>query len=173
MLYPLVPPYGAFTKYTPVVPAFYRNIYSQEEGLKKILFELDKLAAYANELANAINSIDLRVLDRRLNYIERRLVKLEQAFESIKRGGRVRNPVSGLYSYTYVALKQMYDVLRVHSMTWRGLAATGKTWNELNNGKTYIEIDMLANTIFGDGAEIIKYTPTRGIDDDTPGFKEI
>ncbi len=173
MIYPLVPPYGAFTKYTPVVPAFYRNIYSQEEGLKKILLELDKLAAYANELADAINSIDTSILNRRLAFIERRLSKLEKAFESIKLGGRVRNPVSGLYNYTYVALKQMYDVLRVHSMTWRQLAATGKTWEELNNGKTYIEIDMLANTIFGDGTETVKYTPERGIDVNTPGFKEI
>ena len=173
MLYPLVPPYGAFTKFTPTVPAFYRNVYSQEEGIKKILFELCKLQAYCNEVAEAINSIDLDTFNRRFAFLERKLGELEEAFEYLRSGGRVRNPVNGLFTSVYTALKQMYDAVRVFSLTWRELAAKGKTWNELAaSGKTYLEVDMAANKLFGDGTEHYKYTPVRSIDTDTPGFKE-
>lgn len=174
-MFPLIP-YGAFTRYTPSIPEFYRNIYSSEEGLKKILLELSKLAAYANELADAINRLDGSdsQLELKIKRLQERIDALYSMLEDIALGGKTRNPMTGAYSFVYVALKQLYDTLRVHSMTWRQLANTGHTWAELaSNGKTYIEVDMLANDIWGDGTEQIKYTEPSRIDVKTPGYMEV
>lgn len=170
----LIGPYGAFTRFTPSIPAFYRNVYSTEEGIKRILFELEKLVAYANELADAINDrTDFERLERRVAMLEEWQREVSAAIAALVNGGRARNPLSGMFDYAYVIFKQMYDTLRTHAMTWRQLANTGHTWAELaSNGKTYIEVDMISNDIWGDGTELIKYTNPGGIDTNTPGFVE-
>ena len=173
-MFPLVP-YGAFTRYTPAIPAFYRNVYSSEEGIKKILFELCKLSAYANELADALNDLDEgeAQLAGRVKDLAKRIDDVSRMLDGLKLGGRSRNPVTGAFDYLYVTFKQIWDTLRVHAMTWRQLAATGHTWAELaGDGKTYIEVDMLANDIWGDGTEQIKYTDPDKIDIRTPGYIE-
>lgn len=173
-MFPLVP-YGAFTKFTPSIPAFYRNVYSEEEGIKKILFELCKLCEYANELSGALNDLDGDNAQIRLkiSILQDRVDAISKMLDDLKLGGKSRNPVSGAFDYLYVVFKQMYDTLRVHAMTWRQLANTGHTWAELaNDGKTYIEVDMISNVIWGDGSEQIKYTDPAKIDVKTPGYFE-
>ena len=174
-MFPLVP-YSAFTKFTPSIPAFYQNAYSSEEVLKKILFELCKLADYANDLAKALNELDGEddQLALRIRELQRRVDAIAAMLDGLKVGGRSRNPVSGGFDYMYTIFKQMYDTLRVHAMTWRQLANTGHTWQELaNDGKTYIEVDMISNDIWGDGSEQIKYTDPDRIDNRTPGYVEV
>ena len=170
-MYPLVP-FGAFTDFTPVVPAFYKNVYSPEEAIKKIIYELDKLAAYANEIAEEVNDkSDIERLDLRVSILEDALAELQEQFDAIEAGGRYRNPITGGYDYAYVVAKQMYDLLRLHAMTWKELKAKGLTWQELAaNGKTNLEVDFLSNDIWGDGAEQIKYTNPGKIDVFTPGY---
>lgn len=173
-MFPILP-YGVFTRFTPTVPDFYRNIYSQEEGIKKILFELCKLSAYANEIADGLNELDgdYSQLAGRVQELSKRIDAVSALLDGLKLGGRSRNPVTGAFDYLYVTFKQIWDTLRIHSMTWRQLASSGHTWAELaGDGKTYIEVDMLANDIWGDGTEQIKYTNPANIDIHTPGYIE-
>lgn len=49
-------PYSAFVSSTPALPAFYWNVYSSEQRIKHICYEIDKIIAYANMLGVNINA---------------------------------------------------------------------------------------------------------------------
>lgn len=51
---PLVP-YGSFVLNTPTIPKFYWDVYSQEQRLKQICCELEKLMQYADMLGVNLN----------------------------------------------------------------------------------------------------------------------
>lgn len=53
MLNPLIP-YGGFTTFTPTLPEFYWNVYSSEQRIKHICYELCKLAKYDDYLAEQL-----------------------------------------------------------------------------------------------------------------------
>lgn len=50
-----VPLYQAFTSFTPVLPKFYWDVYSQEERIKAICQHIDKIIAYANAMGIQVN----------------------------------------------------------------------------------------------------------------------
>lgn len=68
-------PYGSYTAYTPALPQFYWDVYSAEQRIKHICYEIDKIIAYANMLG--IN----------LNATHDDVVKLQQELENLKNGG--------------------------------------------------------------------------------------
>ena len=49
-------PYGSYTEYTPALPQFYWDVYSAEQRIKHICYEIDKIIAYANMLGVNINA---------------------------------------------------------------------------------------------------------------------
>lgn len=51
-----VVPYGSYTAYTPALPQFYWDVYSSEQRVKHICYEIDKIIAYANMLGVNINA---------------------------------------------------------------------------------------------------------------------
>lgn len=51
----MVVPYGSYTAYTPALPEFYWDVYSAEQRVKHICFEIDKLVDYADMLGVNIN----------------------------------------------------------------------------------------------------------------------
>ena len=53
MLNPLIP-YGGFTTFTPTLPEFYWDVYSSEQRIKHICYELCKLARYDEYLAEQL-----------------------------------------------------------------------------------------------------------------------
>lgn len=53
MLNPLIP-YGGFTTFTPTLPEFYWDVYSAEQRIKHICYELCKLAKYDDYLAEQL-----------------------------------------------------------------------------------------------------------------------
>lgn len=53
MLNPLIP-YGGFTTFTPTLPEFYWDVYSSEQRIKHICYELCKLAKYDDYLAEQL-----------------------------------------------------------------------------------------------------------------------
>ncbi len=53
MINPLIP-YGAFTTFTPTLPEFYWDVYSSEQRIKHICYELCKLARYDDYLAEQL-----------------------------------------------------------------------------------------------------------------------
>ena len=48
-------PYGSFVLNTPTIPKFYWDVYSQEQRLKQICCELEKLMQYADMLGMNLN----------------------------------------------------------------------------------------------------------------------
>lgn len=54
-------PYGSFVLNTPTIPKFYWDVYSQEQRLKQICCELEKLMQYADMLGVNLN-IDHEVI---------------------------------------------------------------------------------------------------------------
>ena len=70
-----MPLWGAFTDYTPVLPKLYWDVYSQEERIHAICEALDKLVAYANKMAAALNITDAE------------LEQLSNMFEQFKESG--------------------------------------------------------------------------------------
>lgn len=47
-------PYGSYTAYTPALPQFYWDVYSAEQRVKHICYEIDKITAYASYLAELL-----------------------------------------------------------------------------------------------------------------------
>lgn len=171
-----IPLYNAFTKFTPAVPEFYQNIYSNQEGIKKILFELCKLRAYVNELADVLNKHDgaLDDLAQAIEDIERDLENLAQRLDDIALGGVTRDPVDGRPARLYTIYKQLYDLFRFKGMTWDEVKATGKTWDEIKAANaTYIEMDVNATDYLASGGESVRYTSPSTIESDLPGFAEV
>lgn len=69
-----VVPYGSFTAYTPALPQFYWDVYSGEQRIKHMCYEIEKVIAYANMLGVNLNATHDDV------------VKLQQEFEQFKDG---------------------------------------------------------------------------------------
>lgn len=71
----LTPPFYGWTQFTPALPDFYWDVYSAEERIKKMCFELHKLCEYVNMLGDNIN-IDHKIIQ-----------ELEDAFEKFMESG--------------------------------------------------------------------------------------
>ena len=59
-----IPPFWGWTRYTPVIPKMYWDVYSQEERIKRLCRDHDKLAHYASYLAELLgkNNEDIQEL---------------------------------------------------------------------------------------------------------------
>ena len=68
-------PYASFTSFTPVLPAFYYDVYSSEQRVKAICKEIDKLINYAD------------MMNVNLNATHDDVVKLQQELENLENGG--------------------------------------------------------------------------------------
>jgi len=69
-----VPPYNAFTDFTPTLPKLYWDVYSQEERIKAICFAIDKIIKYADFLGIELNKDTEEIL------------KLREEFDEFKEG---------------------------------------------------------------------------------------
>lgn len=49
------PHYGAFTAYTPTLPKFYWNVYSQEQRIHDICAEMSKLICFIDSIVDTVN----------------------------------------------------------------------------------------------------------------------
>lgn len=68
-------PYASYTNFTPVLPAFYYDVYSSEQRIKAICLEIDKLINYAD------------MLDVNLNATHDDVVALQEELQNLKDGG--------------------------------------------------------------------------------------
>lgn len=68
-------PYGSYTEYTPALPQFYWDVYSAEQRIKHICFEIDKIINYADSLGV------------QLNVTHDDVAELQQEFEKFKESG--------------------------------------------------------------------------------------
>lgn len=70
-----IAPYGSFTEYTPALPQFYWDVYSAEQRIKHMCYEIEKCIDYADMLGVNLNATHYDV------------VKLQQELENLKNGG--------------------------------------------------------------------------------------
>lgn len=155
------------------------RIQDQINWLLQAVLALDGQGVSVDELAEAIADAIEQVtqgyrgedaeIERYINALVSAIEERISQFED--RNAVFRNPVTGMRDYGYVVAKQMYDMLRVHAMTWDELKNTGKTWDEVKgDGHSWFEIDMFSDTYYGTGDPRAKFTPTEDIDVGTPGY---
>lgn len=130
----------------------------------------EQIAAAVQGVTNGYVNADERVK----HYLEQLISALEAEVYQLQIGHTAtRNPVTGMRNFTYVALKQMYDMLRTYACTWDELKNTGMTWDELKaTAHTWFEVDMFGNVYWGEGEQRAKFTPTDHIDVNSPGYSE-
>lgn len=155
------------------------RIQDQINWLLQAVLALDSAGVSVDELAEAIADAIAQVTqgyrgeDAELaRYVDRLIGAIEERVEQFEdRNAVFRNPVTGMRDYGYVVAKQMYDMLRVHAMTWDELKNTGKTWDEVKGeGHSWFEVDMFSDTYWGTGDPRAKFTPVENIDVGTPGY---
>ena len=118
---PLIP-YGQFTQYTPALPQFYWDVYSAEQRIKHICFELCKMHNYSDYLATKIDELGEDV-EGELKQMQRDLDARMQAFEKEIRDilanlyeGQLQWDVQhGEYTDTVHAQRDMFNDVTVHS----------------------------------------------------------
>lgn len=79
----VIPPYWGWTAYTPVIPKLYWDVYSQEERIKRLCMEYDKLTHYASTIAEAVNDISGNVDEVIAQFKEEINAQLEAQNEAI------------------------------------------------------------------------------------------
>lgn len=123
---------------------------------------LEDAKEYADEAVSHFNAA--------LNEVEE-LIKALNAQIAI-----TRNPVTGHNVNLYVALKQMFDMLRPHTITWDELGDSFESWDAMaawsnENDKCYYDLEMYANILLNDSDEHRTFfTPESHIDRYTPGY---
>lgn len=73
-----IPSYWGWTQYTPVIPKLYWDVYSQEERIKRLCKEYDKITHYISMLADSLNDINTNV-DEILTEFETKITEQLQA----------------------------------------------------------------------------------------------
>lgn len=119
-----VPPYNAFTVSPPVIPTLYYDVYSQEERIKAICCEIEKLAQYSNLLSGTINNIETDVdnslkdalakVDKKLKDLEAELIGL---INTVVGTSLDYDVTAGTTAPTKTAHRNLYHWVTVYGMT--------------------------------------------------------
>lgn len=107
----LIPLFTAFTKFTPVIPKEYWNVYSQEQLIKNICEILDQVCAYAN-------SIGIQ-----LNYTNEQVANLAAEFDKFKEGAFDEYYISILTKWVEDNMPEI--ISQAIKMTFFGLSSDG------------------------------------------------
>lgn len=128
------PRWWAFTDYTPVIPKFYWDVYSQEERIKAICEYLWKTICFTENTADNFQAV------------QDALDELEKEFQQFKETGfndyyeeQVKNWVSQNLDYVFTQVaKQVYFGLNLEGYF---VAYIPQSWNEIvfDTGHVYAE----------------------------------
>lgn len=112
-----IPPFFGWTAFTPEVPKLYWDVHSQEERIKRLCMEYDKLTKYSSNLANHINVLQREVeelqatVDENMPQLEQRVEALESALENLVSSMLVYDPTKGKYTASIDQARRMVQVL--------------------------------------------------------------
>lgn len=174
----------AYKGYQYPLPPSWKYAIRQQDQINWLLQALLKVNAdgvsadyLAKQIATAVQGVTngyVNADERVKHYLEQLISALEAEVDQLQIGHTAtRNPVTGMRNFTYVALKQMYDMLRTYACTWDELKNTGMTWDELKaTAHSWFEVDMFGNVYWGEGEQRAKFTPTDHIDVNSPGYSE-
>lgn len=104
-------PYRAWTDFTPTVPQFYWDVYSQEQRIKHICMELHKLVEYSNTLC-----LDLNLTHEAIN-------ELETEFEKFKESGFLDYYEEQINAWIQTNMESI--ISQAIKMVWFGLTEDG------------------------------------------------
>lgn len=127
-------PYGSYTAYTPALPQFYWDVYSSEQRVKHICYEIDKLANYANYLADTIKKIDAVSPDEFARYkdkLDSEIAALKTEIYDLQVGALSWNVQHGEYTSSKQAQRDMFNDLSVHAITVKTLNSLDMTVKDL------------------------------------------
>lgn len=129
-------PYGSYTAYTPALPQFYWDVYSAEQRVKHICYEIDKLANYANYLADTIKKIDAvspDEFDRYKDKLDSEIAALKTEIYDLQVGALSWNVQHGEYTSSKQSQRDMFNDLSVHAITVKELNSLDMTVSELSD----------------------------------------
>lgn len=138
----VVPPYNAFTVSPPVIPTLYYDVYSQEERIKALCCEIEKLTQYSNLLATTINNIETDVdqkLTDALAEVDKRIAQLKD--ELVK----LINEVVGTSMDWDVTTGTTAPTIQAHRNLYHWVTAHGMTIGEFNAAKPDMTVQELAD----------------------------
>ena len=127
-------PYGSYTAYTPALPQFYWDVYSAEQRVKHICYEIDKLANYANYLADTIKKIDAVSPDEFARYkdkLDSEIAALKTEIYELQVGALSWNVQHGEYTSSKQSQRDMFNDLSVHAITVKTLNSLDMTVKDL------------------------------------------
>ena len=129
-------PYGSYTAYTPALPQFYWDVYSAEQRVKHICYEIDKLANYANYLADTIKKIDAvspDEFDRYKDKLDSEIAALQDEIYDLQVGALSWNVQHGEYASSKQSQRDMFNDITVHAITVKELNSLDMTVSELSD----------------------------------------
>lgn len=127
-------PYGSYTAYTPALPQFYWDVYSAEQRIKHICYEIDKLANYANYLADTIKKIDAVSPDEFARYkdkLDSEIAALKTEIYDLQVGALSWNVQHGEYTSSKQSQRDMFNDITVHAITVKTLNSLDMTVKDL------------------------------------------
>ena len=130
----MIPSYTGFRQYTPVVPKLYFDVDSPEQGLIKLLKELDKLAHYASylaELIDRINAASPEEVKKEIDRLEARIHELQAQIRELELGTSEWDVTIGDYRPTISTHRHLFNDLTYKSMTIKEFNERNLTVKEL------------------------------------------
>lgn len=98
-----IPTFWGWTSYTPVIPKLYWDVYSQEERIKRLCLEYDKLTHYASYVAEQVNDLASTIDETLDDFLSEQDKKVDEALEYM------RNYIDERFA-DFTASQRVYDV---------------------------------------------------------------
>lgn len=137
-------PYAAWTDFTPTLPQFYWDVYSAEQRIKHICYELCKMHCYSDYLAEQLEKLGTDTenelaaikanLEQKQNEFQDEILKI---LSELTVGSLQWDVQYGKYESTVKAQRDMFNDVTVHSYNNEQLETI---FNELD-----MTVDKLAN----------------------------
>ena len=137
-----IPMFWGWTAYTPVIPKLYWDVYSQEERIKRLCIEYDKLTKYASMIAEAVNELSDNV-ERMLADFEEKITKqIADQNEAVKKqldaqNKKVDNELANLKIYIDKKLDDIAMGTLVYDVTTGAYRSSQESLRRLYQALSY------------------------------------
>lgn len=106
-----LPSFWGWTEYTPVIPKLYYDVYSQEERIKRLCIEYDKLAKYTSLIASTVNEV-LADVEAQLKAQNETIAKQLQ-----EQNEKVATELENMRQYIDLKFEQIAEGMEVYDVT--------------------------------------------------------
>lgn len=164
-----VVPYGEYTAFTPALPDFYWDVYSAEQRVKHICFEIDKLVNYADMLGVNLNITHDDVEELKKQFDEFQKAGLAEVYEEILQkwiNENMPSIISDSIKMVFFGLTDDGYFCAYIPDTWKEITFdTGMVYGREDYGRLILRFDadgsgVIDNTYSSSASDIasIKYT---------------